>query len=409
MLGFAFILAVYIDFNLLYSLIFKVRMTLPGLPVVLPHLLNAFLSVIGIFSIFGAMFAWAYQTGSARLGVVDLFACEIGTLCRVIWATKTVDQLDQKFKPIEKSLMAKLRIRAFPDKSNQSSTQFTSQENYFTAFENCTRDLQILDAGLVTNITGFYTYMKSLRDILRSTTQVGAYSGSSIEDPQRNPVFLLFLMLECARHAIRDLVEFPPDQAERTMIILLSELRAFDLLLDMLEKGDPVYYYRIRLRASDYHKAILDLHAILHDKENRQKWGELLNRNQILWNELLPLYNKIVCHHSPPKEGYQNVVVEFRNYMEKKCKHKFKYILLCVPDERNDGGIDGYQGLDIAALSEAKDDDHELLQVELNRLWRQYRDKKGISYPFYLKLYSTDAFEKVHRTCKDTRRHFPWR
>jgi hypothetical protein len=27
--------------------------------------------------------AWTYQTGSARLGVVDLFACEIATLCRV--------------------------------------------------------------------------------------------------------------------------------------------------------------------------------------------------------------------------------------------------------------------------------------------------------------------------------------
>ena len=27
--------------------------------------------------------AWTYQAGSARLGVVDLFACEIATLCRV--------------------------------------------------------------------------------------------------------------------------------------------------------------------------------------------------------------------------------------------------------------------------------------------------------------------------------------
>ena len=31
----------------------------------------------------GGILAWCYQTGSARLGIVDLFACEITTICRV--------------------------------------------------------------------------------------------------------------------------------------------------------------------------------------------------------------------------------------------------------------------------------------------------------------------------------------
>ena len=30
----------------------------------------------------GGVLAWTYQTGGVRLGVVDLFACEIATLCR---------------------------------------------------------------------------------------------------------------------------------------------------------------------------------------------------------------------------------------------------------------------------------------------------------------------------------------
>ena len=39
-----------------------------------------FVPVVGVV---GAVIAWAYQSGSARLGVIDLFACEISTLCRV--------------------------------------------------------------------------------------------------------------------------------------------------------------------------------------------------------------------------------------------------------------------------------------------------------------------------------------
>jgi uncharacterized membrane protein len=43
--------------------------------------------------VFGAILAWAYQVGSARLGVVDLFACEIDTLCRM---TTIVDMVGRQ-------------------------------------------------------------------------------------------------------------------------------------------------------------------------------------------------------------------------------------------------------------------------------------------------------------------------
>jgi hypothetical protein len=35
------------------------------------------------FSAYGVIIAWTYLSASARLGIVDLFACEIATLCRV--------------------------------------------------------------------------------------------------------------------------------------------------------------------------------------------------------------------------------------------------------------------------------------------------------------------------------------
>src|SRR5256885_510711 len=36
-----------------------------------------------IFAALGGIIAWCYKTGSSRLGMVDLFACEITTLCRI--------------------------------------------------------------------------------------------------------------------------------------------------------------------------------------------------------------------------------------------------------------------------------------------------------------------------------------
>ena len=46
--------------------------------------------------------------------------------------------------------------------------QFTSAENYFPVFEGNTRDLQSLEARVVINITSFYTYMKTVRDLMRT-------------------------------------------------------------------------------------------------------------------------------------------------------------------------------------------------------------------------------------------------
>ena len=43
----------------------------------------AFLPFTIILGALGTVLAWCYQTGSSRLGMIDLFACEITTLCRV--------------------------------------------------------------------------------------------------------------------------------------------------------------------------------------------------------------------------------------------------------------------------------------------------------------------------------------
>lgn len=49
---------------------------------------GAFIGAVGAVGC--GVLAWTYQAGSARLGVVDLFACEIATLCRVCAVTDVV-------------------------------------------------------------------------------------------------------------------------------------------------------------------------------------------------------------------------------------------------------------------------------------------------------------------------------
>jgi len=47
----------------------------------------------GLLAAFSAVAVWCYQSASVRLGAVDLFACEIATICRVITVTETASHL----------------------------------------------------------------------------------------------------------------------------------------------------------------------------------------------------------------------------------------------------------------------------------------------------------------------------
>ena len=51
-----------------------------------------------ICAVGGGVLAWTYQAGSARLGVVDLFACEIATLCRVSAVVEMVQRYVDLFQ-----------------------------------------------------------------------------------------------------------------------------------------------------------------------------------------------------------------------------------------------------------------------------------------------------------------------
>lgn len=220
--------------------------------------LTFFTPVLGVF---GAVLAWAYQAGSARLGIVDLFACEIGTLCRV---AAVVDSARRWIEIFQHGLPR----QAPTANSEPPARRFTSEENYFPVFESNTRDLQTLEARVVVNITAFYTYMKAVRDSVRalmdmSPSPAGTQSQtdhSSTFTPwheaARNVIYMMFLGMESARYAIADLVEFEPDEAERTIVILLSELEAYRFLRDQFADEQDIRYQRLALRDAVYREVV---------------------------------------------------------------------------------------------------------------------------------------------------------
>jgi len=217
---------------------------------------------VPVLAVFGAVLAWAYQVGSARLGVVDLFACEISTLCRVATVVDTVRRYVDKFElgpPVAPAGTGGPHVLTY---------QFTSQESYFPVFESNTRDLQTLEAKVVINITAFYTFTKAVRDSMRTLAAI-SLQPAELESPSnktaadgswreaaRNVIYMLFLSLESARHAIADLVEFEPEKAERTIVILISELEAYRFLSIQFPDEHEMHHERIILRASDYRHVV---------------------------------------------------------------------------------------------------------------------------------------------------------
>jgi hypothetical protein len=220
-------------------------------------LLQDVLAYLGpVIAVCGVILAWVYQQASARLGIVDLFASEIGTICRVITIMDYATQLTKSFyDPPE--------IVAKHDAAGGGERKFTSEEEYFPIFTNNARDLQVLDARVVTHITAFYTYMKAMRDSLRNLAQIPHLPDDDEKTgpwhvAKRNVIYMQFLGLESARKAVRDLVEYEPDNAERIVTILLSELTCYGLLIEQFDKIDrnEMRYRRLELRREQYNSVL---------------------------------------------------------------------------------------------------------------------------------------------------------
>jgi hypothetical protein len=210
----------------------------------------------------GGVLAWTYQTGSARLGVVDLFACEIATLCRV---AAVVDMVQRYIALFENGPEAG-QPHVVDGESPSDTSRFTSQESYFPVFDSSVKDLQALEADVVKHVTAFYTYMKVVRDTLRKLADIKppVEGGRPDDDWHRaicSVIYMQFLGLESARKAIKDLVEFEPTQAEDMITVALSELLAYGFLREHF-RGD-LRQRRLEARDESYRRDIPALNRLV--------------------------------------------------------------------------------------------------------------------------------------------------
>jgi hypothetical protein len=216
-------------------------------------------SVGAVLLICGTILAWTYQTGSKRLGVVDLFACEIVTLCRVGALMEVVKRLILAHD----TLSGPSTPVAAPDTSQQEFKigRFTSQENYFPVFEQNTKDLQVLEADVVINVTAFYTYMKAFRDQLRALSELGSGEDSRHQKSALlvNAIYMIFLGYESARKSIDELIEFEPTQAEALVTALVIELPAYRFLTKCFGPDD-IRGRRLALREDKYGEFVPQLY-----------------------------------------------------------------------------------------------------------------------------------------------------
>jgi hypothetical protein len=219
---------------------------------------------------------WCYMTGSSRLGVVDLFGCEITTLCKVITISETVPNL----------------IKIYNNPPAQS-IKFCSEEEYSPIFNNNSKDLESLEARVVRPVTEFYTYQKTVRDYFRRLSNIDKPNGD-IQNWQNcigNVIYMVFLMLESARNSVVSLVEFEPEQAESEIVILLSELIAYGFLVKHYENSSSYQpdarLERLKLRQFEYPGIVRAVHALaVANQSKRGKDEEAWRRVGALLEEL---------------------------------------------------------------------------------------------------------------------------
>jgi hypothetical protein len=218
----------------------------------------------------GGIIAWCYQTGSARLGIVDLVACEITTLCRICTINRTVDSCIEAFE-LDMGEGPALEQSAINERRSRFA-YFDSSERYAPVFDSNAKELRSLGVRALTNVTAFYTYWKATRDAFRKLAHASAAAPGSHISAENNPwhramrdiIYMQFLACESGRRAIRDLIEFEPNSAENTINVLLSELPAYGFLVKYFREDD-VRRARIVLRRSRYQEIVPDVYYLVEE------------------------------------------------------------------------------------------------------------------------------------------------
>jgi hypothetical protein len=241
-----------------------------------------------------AVLNWTYQSGSRRIGAVDLFAREISVLCTIfivvdyahmsVARAKTLEKVRQCSEHGPTAAQSPLDARIQHDLARK----FTSEEQYTPVYDNHVSELEHLDVGVVTYVTQFYLYRKTMVDYLRAISEESDINRQS--ELLNNMIYMQFLMYESARLAAGELIEFEPNRAESLVNILCSELVAYAFLAQ--GHKDDYKGARLHLRMKQYQTVVPQLYEqILNSKHDswiraRTSAPEMLTRYMEMCSEL---------------------------------------------------------------------------------------------------------------------------
>jgi hypothetical protein len=218
--------------------------------------------------------SWIYQAANRRIGAVDLFASEIDAICRVCLVTD-----------FAKSSLA--RHEALGKEATVTPHPLESKEQYTPVYDNGASDLQSLDSQVVSSVTTFYTYRKTMMDYLRAAH--AETSGTAAQRLYEQMIYMQFLMYESGRAAIQELTEFEPDQAERLVIILCSELPLLCFLIELYRPQRTDFrYQRLCLRLKSYREDVdallrrIDEVRSLNDPDKLKIWRKAITTSEEL-------------------------------------------------------------------------------------------------------------------------------
>jgi hypothetical protein len=222
---------------------------------------------------------WIYQTGSRRMGSVDLFACEISVLSRVFMVANFARSSTERAQALMEAAKTPGPAPSPGAAAESIPPKFSSEEHYTPVYDDHLSELVPLNVDVITNVTEFYTYRKTMADYLRAMA-----SASTLEELatfSRRVVYMEFLMYEAARKSISALVEFEPAKSEAIVNILCSELTAYAFLYSYYD-DDDFRGQRLRLRRDDYRR-IVDV--ILQRIEK--------NKHEACWERALTTANEL--------------------------------------------------------------------------------------------------------------------
>jgi hypothetical protein len=275
------------------------------------------LKVSAVLAAAGGVVGWCYRTGNNRLGIVDIFACEITTLCRIC----TINGLaDTCIGALELAMIAD--PSADYDqiiKMRGNFSHFDSSETYTPVFDGSALELQVLNGKVLMNITAFYTYWKATRDAFRKLdrTQLKTIGHPVAAERELwlremcNVIYMQFLACESARKAVHCLIEYGPGKAENTIVILLSELPAYRFLLKFFPEED-VRHRRLQLREISYSFIVGEVYYYTVD-EHRKYQDEVtvtgLARGRL--SELRRDWEEAHCLLNELKSRYENSIGQF--------------------------------------------------------------------------------------------------